>query len=63
MIYGEIHSWYMMFIELHRLLKDHIHLLLQLQDATSSPPLFLFNSSSNILLYLMKILSIFFVQE
>ena len=36
---------------------------LQLQDTTSGPPLFLFNWSSNLLLWLFKISCIFFVQE
>ena len=55
-----MHAWYTMFLELHRLPKGHSPLLLQLQDAPSGPPLFLFNSSCNLLLWLFKILCIFF---
>ena len=60
---GEMHAWYTTFFELHRLPKEHYPFLLQFQKTPSCPPLFLFNSSKNLLWWLFKILCILFVQE
>ena len=57
----EMHDWFTAFLELHHPPKRHHLFLLQMQDLSSGPPLFQFNSSSNLLLWLFKILFILFV--
>ena len=60
---GEMHAWYMTFLELQRPPKGHSSLLLQLQDATSGLLSFTISSFSSLLLWLFKMLFVFLVQE
>ena len=49
---SEMHAWYTIFFELHRPPKGHSSFLLQLQATSSGPPLFLFNLSGDLQLWL-----------
>ena len=60
---GEMHAWYTTFLELQRPRKGHSSLFLQLQDVTSGLLSFAISSFSSLLIWLLKMLFIFLVQE